>query len=218
MREEDVEGANASVADTRCLSAGGGPAEDATLVARAIVAACARAGVDPMTAFDPPKSGQRIRSGTYARILAAQALRRRGFAAVRLKGLLKLTPPDLSPTGAERRGIMSEDVDAVLAGLDDPRSVTPRLPRVRTRAARPKPEPRAGAARAARVSRARPTGPKAAWMAEVGTRRVRAVTPRVIRYGAWFLEAGWDPSETAALFDVDEDALISALENDLEAA
>lgn len=39
-----------------------------------------------------------------------------------------------------------------------------------------------------------------------------------MRYAAWFLEAGWDPSEAAALFDVDEDALISALENDLEAA
>lgn len=148
-------GANASVADARCLSAGAGAGDDVSLIARAVVAGCIRAGVEPLTAFDPAsKAGVRTRSGTYARILAGQALRARGFIPSRLTGPLKLKPADLSPTGATRRGITTEDVAAVLAGLDDPRTVTPRPAVVRTRGSA-KPRLRKGQTRADRVSRGR---------------------------------------------------------------
>lgn len=54
--------------------------------------------------------------------------------------------------------------------------------------------------------------PRRAARGAPGVTRLKPVTPAIVRWAGWFLDARWPLQETADLFDVDGERLISALE------
>lgn len=174
----------------------------AEVIARAVVAAAMLLGQDPTRAFeanvrkgrDPREKGPRA-----VRLLAAHGIRARmGAPAGQIAGLLRVTPQELAPSQQKKFGITTDQLLIVAEALGD-RADEGRSPRERFM------EPWSGApTTAAPQRRSAAAGVECARM---------TVKPQVVKWATWFLDARWPLGTVARLFDVDPEALLTAVEN-----
>jgi hypothetical protein len=206
----------------------------ADAAARAIVAAAMLLGVDPAQAFEPGQAkgkgvGKAARSGRSVRLLAAHGVRARlGLAPVMLAKVFSLFPQELAPSFGKKSGFTTDHLLVIAEALEasetaraanarflEPMSGVPVRPAPDAR--RPTPDARRPTPDARRPTpdARRPTPGVPAVTGAVKT--PEAVRPQVVRYATWFLDARWSLTTVAALFEVEPEALLSAVEAGAEA-
>ena len=186
-------------------------------VAVALVAAAKITGADASRLFDDGPGHRRTRTMAAAGLVARLGGSRRATAP-----LFKVCAQELSPSMLTRAGVTSDHLLIVAEALhahgltegDDSRSrflATEGWSAAEADPARPQ--------TAKPLAAPRPVSPRRETGSADRTVRIRPVTSRIVGWAGWFLEAAiWTAEEVADLFDVDPEALLSALEGDCEDA
>lgn len=176
--------------------------------ARALVAACRITGSDPERVFD------KTSGGAYgARMLAAMGARSRfDLRSKVLAKVFRVAPADLTPSAGARRRITADHLlsvaEAMTGGLMPAADAEPDLDLEPDPPEPPKPAPRHAPPQVRVVTNpvraAMPAAPRAA-------AAMKAVTPDILRWAAAYAVRGVRVGYLADLFDVDAEALVSAL-------
>ena len=217
------------------------PQPTARDLAMALVAAAGVVHILPDRVFDPGQTARRARILAGAALKASTGCAGKPLAAT-LKLAGPELSPSMLVKAKVTTDMMLEVVEALHHGLPKPASqpaVEPRpLPSAaeaaglaRKPAAKPadkpkpvnavrpvaEPAPPRASKSAAAPREPRPTARPApeeapSDPAATAVRRLKPMTAAKLRFGRWFVTAGWDLEEVAELFDVHEDALADALE------
>lgn len=186
-------------------------------VAVALVAASKITGADASRVYDDGPGHRRTRVMAAAGLVARLGCSRRGTAP-----MFRVCGPELSPSMLTRAGVTPDHLLIVAEALhangltegDDPRK---RFLSAEGWSSAPVEPARSEPSKSSAVQR--PAAPRGAKAAIERTVRIRPVTERIVGWAGWFLEAEiWTAEEVADLFDVDPEALLSALEADSEDA
>ncbi|WP_426041522.1 hypothetical protein [Brevundimonas sp. TWP2-3-4b1] len=186
-------------------------------VAVALVAAAKITGADASRVFEDGPGHRRTRTMAAAGLVARLGCSRRATAP-----MFRVCAPELSPSMLTRAGVTSDHLlivaEALHAhGLTEGDALRTRflategcspalIEPARAQTAKPLAAPRTAAARRETGSAGR-------------TVRIRPITGQIVGWAGWFLEAEiWTAEEVADLFDVDPEALLTALEADCEDA